>query len=77
MPTPSESRVKVSGKLSKAVLLLRKRLRLSLRAMMIVVLGIGGVLGWVAHRVTSARRRRCDHDAPPEHAGQSLHTANS
>ena len=50
MPTPSESRVKVSGKLSKAVLLLRKRLRLSLRAMMIVVLGIGGVLGWVAHR---------------------------
>jgi Leucine-rich repeat (LRR) protein len=50
MPTPSESRVTESGKLSKAVELLRKRLRLSLRAMMIIVLGIGGVLGWVAHR---------------------------
>ena len=50
MPTPSESRVTVSGKLSKAVELLRKRLRLSLGAMMIIVLGIGGVLGWVAHR---------------------------
>ena len=50
MPTPSESRVTVSGKPSKAVELLRKRLRLSLGAMMIVVLGIGGVLGWVAHR---------------------------
>ena len=50
MPTPSESRVTVSGKPSKAVELLRKRLRLSLGAMMIIVLGIGGVLGWVAHR---------------------------
>ena len=50
MPTPSESRVTVSGKPSKAVELLRKRLRLSLGAMMIVVLGIGCVLGWVAHR---------------------------
>lgn len=50
MPTPSESRVTVSGKPSKAVELLRKGLRLSLGAMMIVVLGIGGVLGWVAHR---------------------------
>ena len=40
----------VSGKPSKAVELLRKRLRLSLGAMMIVVLGIGCVLGWVAHR---------------------------
>jgi internalin A len=50
MPTPSESRVTVSGKPSMAVELPRKRLRLSLRAMMIVVLGIGGVLGWVAHR---------------------------
>ena len=50
MPTPSESRVTVSGKPSKAVELLRKRLRLSLGAMMIVVLGIGGVLGWVVHR---------------------------
>jgi hypothetical protein len=50
MPTPSESRVTVSGKPSKAVELLRKRLRLSLGAMMIVVLGIGGVLGWVANR---------------------------
>jgi internalin A len=50
MPTPSESRVTVSGKPSKVVELLRKRLRLSLGAMMIVVLGIGGVLGWVAHR---------------------------
>ena len=50
MPTPSESRVTVSGKPSKAVELLRKRLRLSLGAMMIIVLGIGGVLGWVANR---------------------------
>jgi Leucine-rich repeat (LRR) protein len=49
MPTPFESRVTVSGKPSKAIELLRKRLRLSLRAMMIAVLGIGGVLGWVAH----------------------------
>ena len=50
MPTPAESRVTVSGKPSKAVELLRKRLRLSLGTMMIIVLGIGGVLGWVAHR---------------------------
>ena len=50
MPTPSESRVTVSGKPWKAVKLLRKGLRLSLGAMMIVVLGIGGVLGWVANR---------------------------
>ena len=50
IPTPSESRVTVSGTPSKAVELLRKRLRLSLGAMMIVVLGIGCVLGWVAHR---------------------------
>ncbi|WP_406694523.1 hypothetical protein V5E97_25965 [Singulisphaera sp. Ch08] len=50
MPTPSESRVTVSGKPSKAVELLRKRLRMSLGAMMIVIFGIGGVLGWVAHR---------------------------
>ena len=50
MPTSSESRVTVSGKPSKAVELLRKRLRLSLGAMMIIVLGIGGVLGWVANR---------------------------
>ena len=50
MPTPSESRVTASGEPSKAVELLRKRLRLSLGAMMIIVLGIGGVLGWVAHR---------------------------
>jgi hypothetical protein len=50
MPTPSESRVTVSGKRSKAVELLRKRLRLSLGAMMIIVLGIGGILGWVVHR---------------------------
>ena len=50
MPTPSESRVTVSGNPSRAVELLRKRLRLSLGAMMIVVLGIGCVLGWVAHR---------------------------
>ena len=50
MPTPSESRVTVSGKPSKAVEWLRKRLRLSLGAMMIIILGIGGVLGWVAHR---------------------------
>src|SRR3954447_9341483 len=28
----------------------RKRLRLTLGAMMIIVLGIGGVLGWVVHR---------------------------
>src|SRR3954449_6386322 len=50
MPTPSESRVTGSGKPSTAVELLRKRLRLSLGAMMIIVLGIGGVLGWVVHR---------------------------
>ncbi len=50
MPTPSESRVTVSGEPSKAVEWLRKRLRLSLGAMMIIVLGIGGVLGWVAER---------------------------
>src|SRR5437660_1281241 len=50
MPNPSESRVTVSGKPSKAVEWLRKRLRLSLGAMMIIVLGIGGVLGWVVHR---------------------------
>ncbi len=50
MPTPSESRVTVTGTPSKLVQLLRKRLRLSLGAMMIVVLGIGCVLGWVAHR---------------------------
>ena len=50
MPTPSESRVTVSGKPSKAVELLRKRFRLSLGTMMIIVLGIGCVLGWVAHR---------------------------
>ena len=29
----------------------RKRLRLTLGAMMMIVLGIGGVLGWVVHRV--------------------------
>jgi Leucine-rich repeat (LRR) protein len=50
MPTTSESRVTVSGKTSKAGECLRKRLHLSLRAMMIVILVIGGVLGWVAHR---------------------------
>jgi hypothetical protein len=50
MPTPSESRVTVSGKPSKAVESLRKRLRFSLRMMMIFILGIGGVLGWVIHR---------------------------
>jgi len=50
MPTPSESRVTVRGKPSKAIELLRKRLRLSLGAMMLIVLGIGGVLGWVVHR---------------------------
>lgn len=50
MPTPSESRVAVTGKPAKALALLRKRLRLSLGTMMVVVLGIGGVLGWVAHR---------------------------
>lgn len=50
MPTPSEHPLAVSGKPSKAVDLLRRRLRLSLGAMMIVVLGFGGVLGWVAHR---------------------------
>ena len=50
MPTPSESRVTVSGKPSKAVEFLRKRLRLRLRAMMIIVLGIAGVLGWIVHR---------------------------
>jgi Leucine-rich repeat (LRR) protein len=50
MSTASESRVTVSGKPPKAVELLRKRLRLSLGAMMIAVLGIGCVLGWVAHR---------------------------
>ncbi len=50
MPTPSESRETASVKPSKAVELLRKRLRLSLGAMMIIVLGIGGVLGWVVHR---------------------------
>jgi internalin A len=50
MPTPSETRVNVSGEPSKVVELLCKRLRLSLGAMMIIVLGIGGVLGWVAHR---------------------------
>ncbi len=50
MPTPSESRVTVSGKPAKVVELLRRRLRLSLGAMMIVVLGIGCVLGWVALR---------------------------
>jgi Leucine-rich repeat (LRR) protein len=55
MPTPFESRVTVSGKSSKAVELLRKRLRLSLGAMMIVVLGIGCVLGWVAHRARVQR----------------------
>jgi hypothetical protein len=50
VPTPSERRVMVSGKPSKAVELLRKRLRLGLGAMMFIVLGIGGVLGWVANR---------------------------
>ena len=50
MPTPSENRVTVKGKPSKAIELLRKRLRLSLGAMMLIVLGIGGVLGWVVHR---------------------------
>ena len=50
MPTPSEIRVTVRGKPSKSIELLRKRLRLSLRAMMLIVLGIGGVLGWVVHR---------------------------
>jgi Leucine-rich repeat (LRR) protein len=50
MPTPSESRVTVSGKPSTVVELLRKRLRLSLGAMMIVIVGIGSVLGWVANR---------------------------
>src|SRR3954469_25418481 len=55
MPTPSESRVTVSGKPSKAVRWLRKRLRLSVSAMLIVVLGIAGVLGWVAHRARAQR----------------------
>jgi internalin A len=50
MATPSENRVKRRGKLSNAVELLRKRLHLSLGAMMIGILGIGGSLGWVAHR---------------------------
>src|SRR5262249_55597331 len=50
MATRSESRATVSRKPSKAVESLRKRLRLSLRAMMIVVPGSGGVLGWVVHR---------------------------
>ncbi len=50
MPTPSESRVTLSGKSSKAVELLRKRLRLTLGGMMTIVLGIAGVLGWVVHR---------------------------
>ncbi len=55
MPTRSESRVTVSGKPSKAVELLRKRLRLSVGGMMIVVLGIGGVLGWAARRAHEQR----------------------
>lgn len=55
MSTPSGSRVTVSGKPSKAVEWLRKRLRLSVGAMMIVVLGVGGVLGWVAHRARVQR----------------------
>ena len=55
MPTSSESRVTVSVKPSKVVELLRKRLRLSLGAMMIIVLGIGGVLGWVANRAHAQR----------------------
>lgn len=50
MPTPSESRVTMTGKPWRVVEWLRKRLRLSLGAMMIVVLAIGGVCGWVAHR---------------------------
>jgi Leucine-rich repeat (LRR) protein len=55
MPTSSESRVTVSGKPWKTVEMLRKRLRLSLGAMMIIVLGIGGVLGWVANRAQVQR----------------------
>lgn len=49
MPTRSESRVTV-GKSSKAVNSFRKRLRLSLGTMMIIILGVGCILGWVAHR---------------------------
>jgi Leucine-rich repeat (LRR) protein len=55
MPTRSESRETVSGKPSNAVELLRKRLRLGLGAMMFIVLGIGGVLGWVARRAHDQR----------------------
>jgi Leucine-rich repeat (LRR) protein len=55
VPTPSESRETVSGKPSKAVELLRKRLRMGLGAMMFIVLGIGGVLGWVARRAHDQR----------------------
>jgi Leucine-rich repeat (LRR) protein len=55
VPTPSESPVTVTGTPSKAVELLRKRLRLGLGAMMFIVLGIGGVLGWVARRAHDQR----------------------
>jgi Leucine-rich repeat (LRR) protein len=55
MPTGSESRETVSGKPSKAFKLLRKRLRLSMGAMMVGILGIGCVLGWVAHRARVQR----------------------
>ena len=50
MPTPSERPVTVTGKHSRTVEWLRGRLRLSLGAMMILILGLGGGLGWVAHR---------------------------
>lgn len=50
MPTPSGSRARASGRPSKVVELLRKRFRLSLGAMMIIILGIGCGFGWVAHR---------------------------
>ncbi|SIO27336.1 hypothetical protein SAMN05444166_3386 [Singulisphaera sp. GP187] len=50
MPTPSENRATESGKPSRTLELLPKRLHLSLGAMMIGVLGIGGGLGWVANR---------------------------